>query len=127
MTDSYLGTPPAIPDELPPSYEQALDHRRLETSDVPPGYSPREATGHSRLVHASNVNTNRTYQLPRIDLTRGRSPEVVSEYDSVSTTLSSEEQMSNCLKLALPPMHMCIAITCLVINILLPGLGECVS
>ena len=112
------------PPELPPSYEEALEHRRLEGSYELPGYPLEGVTRDPGFRRVPEVRANRTFQLPSTDLTRGRSPEVVSEYDTVSTVSSSDENMNSCLKLALPPMHMCIAITCLIVNIILPGLGE---
>jgi hypothetical protein len=89
----------------PPTYEQALTHRTLETSQYagPPYY-------------ASLYDLFEVYPAPRGP--RARPP----SGNSAATTVYSEAAV-NCVSMTLPPMHMCMAATCLVLNIIIPGTG----
>lgn len=97
---------------LPPSYEQALQHRCIEYNPYQGPYEgPPCIWGQDDLESARGC---RGYQ------SHGRLQRPVRlDCD----TDSMDESTEGCIKMTLPPMHMCMAVTCLVLNFLIPGFG----
>ncbi|ELT87765.1 hypothetical protein CAPTEDRAFT_227223 [Capitella teleta] len=86
---------------LPPTYEQALGHDTIERNqfDRPGFYFHPDPSGGIIPLETEGTTPRNT----RPDM--------------------EQEEREICLQLMLPPMHMSMAVTCAVINFILPGVG----
>ena len=100
---------------LPPTYEQALGHRRIEYSTLAPialdSTHAEQRSTEARLSHTSRLST--------------RTGSHDTDEDTSTTSTTDRDLDEGCVRLLLPPMHICIATICLFSNILVPGLGKC--
>lgn len=103
--------------ESPPSYEQSMNHRRLEYEPYATGYPAPAQT--QTQAQAQRQRHQRTVWMT--DSVMEPSPGVAEDAMSMVTDRELEE---TCVRMTLPPMHMSMAITCLILNFLVPGLGR---
>lgn len=141
-----------LPNDAPPTYEQALQHPRIdavftyappeytEYDSQPPSLSYSYGGGYDGLETLPYLPTeprrieHREWRQGRMGATtntvrRRSDPIVVLSDDSASMTSSTtggggEPGGEGCIRMALVPMSTSMAMSCLVVNILLPGIGK---
>ena len=116
------------PCEAPPSYEQSLEHRRLEYGSYPaasqlPTLRRCEDGQVEEDQPEMGLHRNSLYLHQHSSVwTSGVETINVPAEDTLSV-MTERELEETCIRMTLPPMHMAMAITCLVFNFLIPGLG----
>ena len=139
------GDRPRPPSGAPPTYEEAANHLTLEYGGY---FVPYEARAAATPMRAPSISSHLSLQPlgweNRTVTTspRGRANRRVGDLGAVEANparvesgvelpreggtdpAASDQLGDKCMKLLLPPMHICVATTCLVFNCVLPGLGK---
>ena len=97
--------------EEPPAYEQTSRDRQIEYCTTEGIYPPLDGI-YPPPDGVFSVVTPPLSARPQPSSQDGRSQRA---------PCSPEDR---CVKLTLPPLHMCMAVTCLICNFIIPGLGK---